>query len=66
MTIFQVKYNGNNYCYYKAESRTTIDEKTIMYKNYNECMDGVNQIDSFESFKIAKSLIKYFKNFNHE
>ena len=62
MKIFQVKYNVNHYCYYKAESRTTIDEKTIMYKDYNDCMNGVNQIDSFESYKIATSLLKYFKN----
>ena len=66
MKIFQVKYNVNHYCYYKAESRTSIDEKTIMYKDYNDCMVGVNQIDSFESFKIAKSLISYFKNQKHE
>ena len=66
MKIFQVKYNENHYCYYKAESRTTIDEKTIMYKDYNDCMNSVNQIDSFESYKIATSLLKYFKNQEHE
>lgn len=66
MKIFQVKYNENHYCYYKAESKTSIDEKTIMYKDYNECMSGVNQIDSFESLKIAKSLLKYFKNIENE
>lgn len=66
MKIFQVKYNVNHYCYYKAESRISIDEKTIMYKDYNDCMVGVNQIDSFESYKIAKSLLSYFKNQEHE
>ena len=65
MKIFQVKYNENHYCYYKAESRTTIDEKTIMYKDYNDCMNGLNQIDSFESHKIAKSLLIYFQNQNN-
>ena len=65
MKIFQVKYNQNYYCYYKAESRTSIDEKTIMYKDYNDCMNGVNQIDSFESLKIAKSLLNYFQKQNN-
>jgi hypothetical protein len=65
MKIFQVKYNVNHYCYYKAESRISIDEKTIMYKDYNDCMNGVNQIDSFESYKIAKSLLIYFQNQNN-
>jgi len=66
MKIFQVKYNENHYCYYKAESITSIDEKTIMYKDYNDCMNGVNQIDSFESLKISKSLLSYFKNKENE
>lgn len=64
MKIFQVKYNGESYCYYKAETRTSIDEKTIMYKDYNDCVGGINQIDSFESLRIAKSLINYFKKQN--
>jgi hypothetical protein len=62
MKIFQVKYNQNHYCYYKAEFRESVDEKTIMYKTYNECRDGINQLDTFESVKIVKSLLKFYKN----
>jgi hypothetical protein len=66
MKIFQVKYNQGHFCYYKAESRELINEKTIMYKTYDGCKDSFNEIDTFESTRICKSLMNYFKKPNHE
>lgn len=61
MKILQVKYNSECYCYYKAEEKELINNETKIYRNYTDCADEKNDIDSLEEDKIRESLIKYFK-----
>lgn len=61
MKIFQVKYNSEYYCYYKAEEKELLNNETKIYKNYKDCVDEKNNINSIEENKIRESLIKYFK-----
>lgn len=60
MKIFQVKYNQNRYCYYKAEEKELLNENTILYSGYVECSESKESIEKSESDRIRKSLIKYF------
>ncbi len=61
MKIFQVKYNTQYYCYYKAEKKELINIDTKIYKTYTDCSADKNNIVGIESEKIKESLIKYFK-----
>lgn len=61
MKIFQVKYNTEYYCYYKAEQRESFNEATKLYKNYTDCASEVNSIEGIERKKVTDSLLKYFK-----
>jgi hypothetical protein len=60
--IFQVKYNQNYYCYYKAEKKELFNDKTDVYKSYTDCRDNINKIENYEAQKIKESLLDYFKN----
>ena len=62
MKIFQVKYNTQYYCYYKAEKKELINTETKVYKTYNDCSEDKNNIIGIEEKKIIESLIKHFKN----
>ena len=61
MKIFQVKYNQEYYCYYKAEKKELFNDKTSVYKSYTDCRDDINEIKGYESLKITESLLEYFK-----
>lgn len=60
--IFQVKYNQNYYCYYKADKKELFNDKTDVYKSYTDCRDDINKIEGYEAQKIKESLLVYFKN----
>ena len=60
--IFQVKYNQNYYCYYKADKKELFNDKTDVYKSYTDCRDNLNKIEGYEAQKIKESLLVYFKN----
>ena len=60
--IFQVKYNQNYYCYYKADKKELFNDKTNVYKSYTDCRDDINKIEGYEAQKIKESLLVYFKN----
>lgn len=61
MKIFQVKYNTEYYCYYKAEEKQLFNVNTSIYKDYNDCREDKNKINGFELQKVSKALLKYFK-----
>jgi hypothetical protein len=61
MKIFQVKYNTEYYCYYKAEEKELINIETKIYKTYTDCSEDKNNIVGIENNKIIESLIKHFK-----
>ena len=60
--IFQVKYNQDYYCYYKADKKELFNDKTDVYKSYTDCRDDINKIEGYEAQKIKESLLVYFKN----
>jgi hypothetical protein len=62
MRIFQVKYNQDNFCYYKAHEIQLFNENTDLFKSYTDCKEGINKIIGYEYFKIRESLLDYFKN----
>jgi len=62
MKIFQVKYNKEYYCYYKAESKEVFNEKTNIYKSYTDCRDDIKKIEGYELQKVTEALLNYFKN----
>lgn len=62
MKIFQVKYNQEYYCYYKADKKELFNDKTDVYKSYTDCRDNLNKIEGYEAQKIKESLLVYFKN----
>lgn len=64
MKIFQVKHDSDKYCYYKAESKELVTKETKIYPTYPDCKDEINQMTSYQSFKIVEGLIKYFKDDN--
>ena len=61
MKIFQVKYNKEYYCYYKAEKKELFNDKTSIYKTYTDCMEEINKIQGHELKKVSESLLSYFK-----
>lgn len=61
MKIFQVTYNQNHYCYYKAEDIKLFNEETDLYISYTDCKKEINKIYGFELAQLRKSLINYFK-----
>jgi hypothetical protein len=66
MQIYQVKYNVQYYCYYKADKKELFSDTTDIYKTYTDCADEINKIEGYELMKITQSLLSYFKNLNHE
>ena len=62
MKIFQVKYNQEYYCYYKAEKKELFNDKTNLYKSYTDCRDDIRRMQGFEFKKVSQSLLSYFKN----
>ena len=62
MKIFQVKYNKEYYCYYKATSKELFNDKTDIYKSYTDCRDDIKKIEGYELQKITEALLRYFKN----
>ena len=62
MKIFQVKYNKEYYCYYKATSKELFNDKTDIYKSYTDCRDDIKKIEGYELQKITEALLGYFKN----
>lgn len=64
MKIFQVKYDENKYCYYKAEAKELVNNETMVYASYTDCKDEVNNMSLYEITKVRASLIKYFSNDN--
>jgi hypothetical protein len=62
MKIFQVKYNQEYYCYYKAEVKELFNDKTNIYKSYTDCRDNINKIEGYELQKVTEALLNYFKN----
>jgi len=62
MKIFQVKYNKEYYCYYKAEVKELFNDKTCIFKSYTDCRDDIKKIEGYELQKVTEALLKYFKN----
>jgi hypothetical protein len=62
MKIFQVKYNKEYYCYYKAEVKELFNDKTNIYKSYTDCRDDIKKIEGYELQKVTQALLEYFKN----
>jgi hypothetical protein len=61
MKIFQVKYNKDYYCYYKAEVKELFNDKTNIYKSYTDCRDDIKKIEGYELQKVREALLHYFK-----
>jgi len=61
MKIFQVKYNQEYFCYYKAKTKELFNNNLDLFKSYTDCRDNINKIEGYEAQKIKESLLNYFK-----
>lgn len=59
--IYQIKYNGGMYCYYKSKEKKLIDEKTKFYRSYLDCQEDKNSLDLYEQTRIYTSLKKFYE-----
>lgn len=66
MKIFQVKYNHDKYCYYKAEEKKLFNIDSDLYNSYPDCKEDINKISGYEFHKIKESLLNYFKKQENE